>query len=96
MYNVMAKGLDGLLGMGPQQTADRENIPRTKPPRQNWIVGPLQDALLIVAAPPIVLGLTLAAFLLPPAPQATALVLGVHVVFTVAHHMPTRRLAELR
>jgi hypothetical protein len=89
MDNVMAKGLDGLLGMQPPRIADRGSLPRLKPPRQNWILSPLQDALLIVAAPPIVLGLTLAAFFLLPAPQATALVLGVHVVFTVAHHMPT-------
>jgi hypothetical protein len=58
-------------------------------PAQNWILDPLQDTVFILAAPFIVLVLALAAFVALEPAQATALILGVHIVFTVAHHMPT-------
>jgi hypothetical protein len=59
------------------------------PASQNWILDPFQDAVFILAAPFIVLALSLAAFIAFDPLAATALIIGVHVVFTVAHHMPT-------
>ncbi|HEY4214988.1 MAG TPA: hypothetical protein VGM84_26160 [Steroidobacteraceae bacterium] len=58
-------------------------------PRQNWILDPVQDTVLVLAAPVIVLGLSIAAFTAFPPSKATALIIGLHVIFTVAHHMPT-------
>jgi hypothetical protein len=58
-------------------------------PAQNWILNPALDALCIIGAPLIVLSLVLVAFAVLRPVAATVLVLGVHVVMTVAHHMPT-------
>jgi hypothetical protein len=58
-------------------------------PAQNWILDPFQDTLFILAAPFIVLALALSAFLFLDPTAATALIIGAHFVFTVAHHMPT-------
>src|ERR1700748_2888541 len=58
-------------------------------PRQNWILDPVQDTLLVLAAPVIVLGFAIDTFAIFPSSQATALIVGTHVIFTVAHHMPT-------
>ncbi len=58
-------------------------------PAQNWILDPFQDTVFILAAPFIVLALALSAFLFLEPAAATALIIGVHIVFTVAHHMPT-------
>src|SRR5262245_37618662 len=59
------------------------------PPRQAWILSPAQDALFVVAAPLLVLGAAIAAFAFLGAADATAYIVLLHVVFTVAHHLPT-------
>lgn len=56
---------------------------------QNWILSPLQDTLLVVAAPLITLTLALGLFAFARAADATAYILLLHVVLTVAHHTPT-------
>src|SRR5688572_28385931 len=58
-------------------------------PAQNWILNPLQDSLLIIAEPLLALGLALLSFSWLGAAAATAAILVTHVVFTVAHHLPT-------
>src|SRR5882672_9951539 len=58
-------------------------------PAQNWILNPLQDSLFIIAAPLLALGLALLSFSWLGAAAATAAILVTHVVFTVAHHLPT-------
>ena len=62
---------------------------QSRRPRQNWILDPVQDTIFVLAAPVIVLGLAIAAFMVFPPSKATALIVGAHVIFTVAHHMPT-------
>jgi len=57
--------------------------------RQDWVLNPVQDWLLIIAAPVLVVAAALLLFRLFDAAQATTLILTVHVVFTVAHHLPT-------
>jgi hypothetical protein len=56
---------------------------------QAWILSPAQDALFVVAAPLIVLIAAIAAFTWVGAAEATASILLLHVVLTVAHHLPT-------
>jgi len=64
--------------------------PRTPPPpAQNWILTPFQDLLVIIAAPLIVLGLALSTFFVLTPAESTSCILVAHVIFTVAHHMPT-------
>jgi hypothetical protein len=63
--------------------------PPTWASRQAWILGPTQDALFVVAAPLLVLIAAVAAFALLGAADATASILLLHVVLTVAHHLPT-------
>ena len=65
---------------------------RTASPRkhtQNWVLDPVQDTVLIIAAPLLVLALALLAFRTLPAANATSLIIVTHVVLTVAHHLPT-------
>ena len=57
--------------------------------RQTWILSPTQDALLVVAAPLLVLAAAVAAFAFLGAVDATTYILLLHVVLTVAHHLPT-------
>jgi hypothetical protein len=64
-------------------------VTRAAAPPQNWVLTPAQDALYIIAAPPLVLALAIAAFAMLGAESAAALIILVHVVLTVAHHMPT-------
>lgn len=56
---------------------------------QNWVLDPVQDTVLIIAAPLLVLAIALVAFRTLPAADATSLILVAHVVLTVAHHLPT-------
>lgn len=58
-------------------------------PAQNWVLSRFQDTLLIIAAPLITLALALMAMRIWGTAQGATLVLLVHVVFTVAHHLPT-------
>lgn len=58
-------------------------------PRQNWVLDPVQDLLLIILAPVLCLGLALAAMARFGAERGAALVITAHVVLTVAHHLPT-------
>jgi hypothetical protein len=53
-------------------------------PRQAWILSPAQDALFVVAAPLLALAAAIAAFAFLGASDATAYILLLHVVFTVA------------
>jgi hypothetical protein len=62
---------------------------RIERPRQNWVLSPVQDALFIIVAPFIVLGLALLAFHFYGVAEATALIVVSHIVMTVAHHLPT-------
>lgn len=57
--------------------------------RQNWVLDPLQDAAFVILAPLLVLLLAIAAFRAIGAAAATTLILGTHIVMTVAHHLPT-------
>src|SRR4051812_15816690 len=57
--------------------------------RQNWILDPLQDALFIIAAPVLVVIGALFAFHILGGAQATTLIIVTHIIFTVAHHLPT-------
>ena len=57
--------------------------------RQAWILSPAQDTLFVVAAPLLVLAAAVAAFAFLGAVDATAYILLLHVVLTVAHHLPT-------
>jgi len=57
--------------------------------RQNWVLDPVQDTLFIIAAPLIALALALLAMQHYGAAKGAALVITVHIVLTVAHHMPT-------
>src|SRR4051794_6522827 len=56
---------------------------------QNWILSPLQDSLLVVATPVLVMALALIMFRTLGSAAATSLIIVAHVVFTVAHHLPT-------
>ena len=65
-------------------------IPAPAPaPRQAWILSPAQDTLFVVAAPLLALGAAIAAFAFLGAADATAYIVLLHIVFTVAHHLPT-------
>lgn len=57
--------------------------------RQNWVLDPLQDTLLIIAAPLISLALALIAMQHYGAQKGAVLVITAHIILTVAHHMPT-------
>ncbi|MDB5988201.1 MAG: hypothetical protein JWR16_3254, partial [Nevskia sp.] len=54
-----------------------------------WILDPTQDAVFIIAAPLLVLALSLLTFHFVDAGDAAALIILVHMVMTVAHHLPT-------
>jgi hypothetical protein len=69
-------------------TASGVAAPAT-PRRQAWILSPAQDALFVVAAPPLALGAAIAALAFVGAAEATAYIVLLHVVLTVAHHLPT-------
>jgi hypothetical protein len=56
---------------------------------QHWVLDPVQDTALIIAAPLLVLALALLAFRMLPAASATSLIIVTHIVLTVAHHLPT-------
>lgn len=58
-------------------------------PRQNWILSPAADTLFVVAAPLLVLAAAIALFAAVGAADATAYIVLLHVVLTVAHHLPT-------
>lgn len=57
--------------------------------KQNWILDPFQDALFVIAAPVLVLLVALAAFRIFEADAAAQFIIVGHIVFTVAHHLPT-------
>lgn len=57
--------------------------------KQNWILDPLQDTLFVIAAPVLVLLAALAAFRALGAETAAQFIIVGHIVFTVAHHLPT-------
>ena len=63
--------------------------PDRVPARQNWILSPVQDTLFVVAAPALVLAAAVALFAALGAADATAYIVLLHVVLTVAHHLPT-------
>ena len=58
-------------------------------PHRAWILSPAQDALFVVGAPLLTLAAAIAAFAYFGAADATAYIVLLHVVFTVAHHLPT-------
>lgn len=69
--------------LGPQARAGGARL------RQNWVLDPFQDAAFVILAPLAVLALAVVAFRLLGTAAATALILGTHIVMTVAHHLPT-------
>jgi len=58
-------------------------------PHRAWILSPAQDALFVVGAPLFTLAAAISAFAYLGAADATAYIVLLHVVFTVAHHLPT-------
>ncbi|HKE96248.1 MAG TPA: hypothetical protein VKB34_18205 [Povalibacter sp.] len=58
-------------------------------PVQNWILNPLQDSFFVIATPLLVMAAALALFRALGAAAATSLIIVAHIVFTVAHHLPT-------
>jgi hypothetical protein len=58
-------------------------------PRQNWVLDPIQDTLLIIAAPLIALCVALLLMQHYGAQQGAAMIIMAHVILTVAHHLPT-------
>ena len=72
----------------PSESARAARVPGRNR-AQNWVLDPVQDTVLIIAAPLLVLALALAAFRTMPAGDATSLIIVSHVVLTVAHHLPT-------
>ncbi len=69
------------LTRGAQTTRQR--------PAQNWILNPLQDALFVIGTPLLVLVAALVLFRSLGSMAATSLIIVAHIVFTVAHHLPT-------
>jgi hypothetical protein len=57
--------------------------------KQNWVLDPFQDSLFVIAAPILVLIAALSLFQIFGAEAATQFVIVGHIVFTVAHHLPT-------
>jgi hypothetical protein len=64
-------------------------VPPLARPRQNWVLTPTQDLLLIIAAPVLSLALALLAMRAYGAERGAALIVTAHIVLTVAHHLPT-------
>jgi len=58
-------------------------------PKQNWVLDPFQDALFIIAAPLLSLGLALLAIQRYGVERGAGMVILAHVILTVAHHLPT-------
>jgi hypothetical protein len=69
--------------------ANAEDIGERQRPIQNWVLNPYQDTLFVIAAPVIVLAVTLWAFQRFGAAEATSLIVVTHIIMTVAHHLPT-------
>ena len=60
-----------------------------KKAQQNWVLGPLPDSLLVIVAPVLTLAMALVAMKWFGSVKGATLILISHVVFTVAHHLPT-------
>src|SRR6267154_2787805 len=56
---------------------------------QNWVLARFQDTVLIIFAPLLTLALALLTIHFRGIAEGATLVLLAHVVFTVAHHLPT-------
>jgi hypothetical protein len=84
MGAVFDKGTSRILSPRPRAGGASRVVPA-----QNWVLDPFQDTLFILAAPWIVLALALSAFLFLGPMAASVSIIGIHFVFTVAHHMPT-------
>ncbi|MGC4071489.1 MAG: hypothetical protein QM760_03080 [Nibricoccus sp.] len=63
--------------------------PATMPLRQNWVLQPSLDFLLIIVAPILALTAALFVFRLSGAEAATSGIILFHIIATVAHHLPT-------
>jgi hypothetical protein len=87
--------LGGAPGAAPAEAPERSSRSMQtahavgRRPAQNWVLDPVQDTVLIIAAPLLVLAIALLAFRMLPATSATSLIIVSHVVLTVAHHLPT-------
>ena len=84
MGTVFDKGTCEVLGVRP-----RAEVASRVAPAQNWVLDPFQDTVFILAAPWIVLALALSAFVFLGPLAASVSIIGIHFVFTVAHHLPT-------
>ena len=84
MGTVFDKETCEVLGVRP-----RAEVASRVAPAQNWVLDRFQDTVFILAAPWIVLALALSAFLFLDPLAASVSIIGMHFVFTVAHHMPT-------
>lgn len=58
-------------------------------PKQNWVLDPFQDTLLIIAAPLLAAGLALLTMQHYGAAQGAVLIITTHIILTIAHHLPT-------
>ncbi len=77
-----------LVGVSPSSST-RAHTGQSKLPSQNWLLSPVQDSLFIIIAPVLTLALALFSMYYFGAAKGATLVLLAHVVFTVAHHLPT-------
>ena len=84
MGAVFDKGTSEILQLRPGADVASPVVPA-----QNWVLDPFQDTVFILAAPWIVLAFALSAFLFLGPMAASVSIIGIHFVFTVAHHMPT-------
>lgn len=75
--------------MTPLATATAEDLTDTRPSKQNWVLNPIQDSLLIIAAPVLTLIAAILVMHYYGSVKGATLILISHVVFTVAHHLPT-------
>lgn len=65
------------------------DVPATARLRQNWVLQPSLDFLMIIAAPILALAAALLVFAFRGSEVATSSIILFHVVATVAHHLPT-------
>lgn len=89
---TMGASAGELVGMTPSPACAAASVPyRDAHPstRESWVLSPVQDTLLIIAAPLLTLALALFSMYWFGAVKGATLVLLTHVVFTVAHHLPT-------
>ena len=84
-----ANGAGELVGRTPASSSHAHAGQSETAPKQNWILSPAQDSLLIILAPLLTLALALFSIHYFGIVKGATLVLVAHVVITVSHHLPT-------